>query len=43
MTQQPWYLLRDSRFKLVADADSLIPRLLFDMEKDPEENRKPDF
>lgn len=47
MTQQPWYLLRDSRFKLVADADSLIPRLLFDMENDPEEAENlisdPDF
>ena len=47
MTQMQWYMLRDSNFKLVADAGSLKPRMLFDMEKDPEEAENlisdPDF
>lgn len=47
MTQQPWYMLRDGRFKLAADAKSLTPKLLFDLEKDPEEAENlisdPDF
>ncbi len=32
-----WYMLRDSRFKLVVDYQTKKPSMLFDMEKDPKE------
>ncbi|MGI5894826.1 MAG: sulfatase-like hydrolase/transferase [Candidatus Merdivicinus sp.] len=34
-----WYMLRDSRFKLVIEMDSYEVRSLYDMEADPEESR----
>lgn len=39
MTAKPWYLVRSGRYKLVADAETGIPRMLFDLENDPEESR----
>lgn len=39
MTAKPWYLVRSERYKLVADAETGIPCMLFDLENDPEESR----
>ncbi len=37
MHRKRWYMMRNARYKLVADAEGLAPELLFDLEKDPEE------
>lgn len=37
MLQKPWYMMRNARYKLVADAAGMEPEFLFDMENDPEE------
>lgn len=39
MTGEPWYLVRSGQYKLVADAETKTPRMLFDLENDPEESR----
>ena len=37
MTSNPWYMMRNERFKLVVNSERMEPVMLFDLKKDPEE------